>query len=536
MTAQHRAWEIPTILGRRPDPVAALLFLAGAFAVAWTSQLNFRHQDANWDLLNYHAYVPSSLLNGTWFSDIHPANMPTYLSPYQDLLMWPLVGGAPAIVTTAVLLALQFSILIPVGLTIQLLVPSLPRSRAMGVALIGVCGAMMITELGTTMGDIPPAILLSWAIYLLHSILSGQTSRPDRRAVLAGFLVGAAVSLKYTIAYTAPGLLIFVAAMVFSGNRRGGLLFLASSAGFAVLLCAPWALLLWVHMGSPVFPLFNSIFRAPRYPPIDYHDARFQVRSLVDLVALPLNQALGTTATAEIRFRDPRWLVAFLAGGIGIAAVAIRSRRSSVSRPGRGDLPGLTLIAFWAVSFVVWAVLFGIQRYAVLLEVLALPVIFMGVSLALPRLRASRASLATLVLLGGCLAITTVSIDFGHRTMTWAPMVPSQTIEPLTRYDAILIGEGPLAFLRAITRDAPGASDQIWMEPPYDAVDRAYEVEALAGKSVGVIFYVNQQDKAASVAADLGFELTGDCATFKNPLESTALRTHVSVCSAVPIP
>ncbi len=105
------------------DPIAAVLFAVACCCLLWISRLNFLGQDANWDLLNYHAYVPSALLNGTWFSDIHPASIQTYLTPYQDLLCWPLVSGVPAPIATAVLVAVQVSIFIPLGLILQTVVP-----------------------------------------------------------------------------------------------------------------------------------------------------------------------------------------------------------------------------------------------------------------------------------------------------------------------------------------------------------------------------------------------------------------------------
>ena len=54
-------------------------------------------------------------MSGTWFSDIHPANIQSFLAPYQDLMWWPLISGAPAPVATAVIVAIEISIFIPAG-------------------------------------------------------------------------------------------------------------------------------------------------------------------------------------------------------------------------------------------------------------------------------------------------------------------------------------------------------------------------------------------------------------------------------------
>jgi hypothetical protein len=527
---------VRSIRGIRFDPIAAVLFAVGVLSLYWVSRLDFLRQDANWDLLNYHAYLPSSVLAGTWLNDGHPASIASYLTPYQDLLWWPVISGVPAPIATAVIVAVQVSIFIPLGLIVQTVVPALSRSRALAVGLIGICGSMMMTELGVTMGDVLPAILTAWAVYLLLSVLSGQALRPERRAVLAGALVGAAVALKYTSVIWAPGLLVVAILVAVAGKRRSAVLFLVTSAVAGIVLISPWALVLQINLGSPVFPLYNSIFQAPRYPAVDFHDTEFLVRSFADLVLLPIRLALGTAHTAEMRFHDARWAVAGFAAGVGIVVAALRSWRPVVRNHWRVAPPSLALIGFWGVSYVVWALEFGIQRYAMILEVLALPVIVAGACLALPRLRASRASLPMLILLAIFLARTTSIIDFGRRPMGWAPLMPAATIEPLTRYDAIVIGERPLAFLRAVNRNAPGSNNQIWMEQPFNDADRIAEEQSLAGRSIGVVFYVDRHATAATSAASLCLRINDDCVTFDSPLANSDLESRIELCSASPLP
>ena len=525
------------IRGRRFDPVAAILFTIGVLLLIRISRLDFMKQDANWDLLNYHAYVPYSLFSGAWFKDFHPAAMQTYLTPYQDLLLWPLVSGVHARLATYVLVAVQISIFVPLGLILQTVVPSLSRSRALAVGLIGVSGAMTMTELGSTMGDIPPAIAVAWALYLLLSVLAGQTPGAYRRAALGGVLLGVAVALKYTVLYIAPGLLAVVFVMTLAGKWRSAWLFILTAMVATVVLLAPWAILLQINMGSPIFPLYNSIFQAPRFPAIDLRDLRFPVTALGDLVNLPIRQAMGTAYTAESPFTDVRWLIAVLVAGLGIGVAALRLFRRADDSGRRAIWPGLALLGFWCVSYVFWAHEFGIQRYAVLLEVLALPVIIVGASLAWSRLPASRTLLPMLIVLALLLAKTTTIVDFGRRPMGSAPIVPSQTIEPLARYDAVVIGAEPLAFLRAVTRDTAGSSDQVWLGGPFNELDLALEKEAVAGRSVGVVFYPYQQDAASSRADLLGLRLTQDCASFPNPLaNSNGVLATIEICAATSLP
>ena len=55
-------------------------------------------QDSSFDLLNYHLYIPYSLLNDRWHIDLIPAGMHTFFNPLLDvpyyllfshLMYWP---------------------------------------------------------------------------------------------------------------------------------------------------------------------------------------------------------------------------------------------------------------------------------------------------------------------------------------------------------------------------------------------------------------------------------------------------------------
>jgi hypothetical protein len=520
-------------LTRRLDPVAVALFLLGVALLLVVSRLDFRNSAANWDLLNYHAYTPAALLSGTWFSDIHPANIQSFLAPYQDLMWWPLISGAPAPVATAVIVAIEISIFIPAGLILRSLVPALSLARSMGLGLVGISGAMLASELGTTNGDPLPAILISWAVYLLLSILSDRALRAGRRACLAGILAGAAVVLKFSVAFVCPGFLVFVAALLLSGRRRSALLFPVAAVVTTIVLYAPWALVLQNQAGSPMFPFYNAIFHAPRSPLVNIQDARFPVTSVSALAGLPIGQALGTSATSEIPIRDPRWALAFLAIGLGLVAIAIRARSSLARSSWRVHLPAVTLFGFWALSYATWAFVFGIQRYAMILEVLAVPIVVVGTYMVLPNLP-NRTALLMLLVLVVFLGATTRIAPAGRRPMAWAPLFPTQTIEPTSRYEAIVIGSDPLAYIRAVTRDAPGASKQVWIGRPFNDADRVVAVSALTGRSIGVLFYPNARAAAEATAASLGLRITADCQTFDNPLGSDFISRSAEICTAVP--
>jgi len=120
--------------------------------------------------------------------------------------------------------------------------------------------------------------------------------------------------------------------------------------------------------------------------------------------------------------------------------------------------------------------------------------------------------------------------------MGWAPIVPAETIQPFSHYDAVVIAAPPLSFLRAVTRNAPGSSGQSWLGMPFNDADGVVAQQVLRGKTVGILFYSYDRDSAAGGANSLGFRLTDDCRLFDSPLANSLGLKSVEFCSAIPSP
>ena len=85
---------VPSTRGAREVAIAvALMTLGGCISLALG-------QDANWDLKNYHIYIPYAFMHGRLGLDVAPAQMAqmqTYLNPLLDIpyfllavqLQWP---------------------------------------------------------------------------------------------------------------------------------------------------------------------------------------------------------------------------------------------------------------------------------------------------------------------------------------------------------------------------------------------------------------------------------------------------------------
>jgi hypothetical protein len=64
--------------------LASLLVLSGLYSI-------YLGADRNWDLLNYHFYVPFAFLHARLSFDVQPAQAQTYLNPLLDLPSFVLI-------------------------------------------------------------------------------------------------------------------------------------------------------------------------------------------------------------------------------------------------------------------------------------------------------------------------------------------------------------------------------------------------------------------------------------------------------------
>lgn len=331
-------------------------------------------QDASWDLRNYHLYNPWALLHGRLGVDLAPASLQTYFNPLLDLPYY-LLGTGPLQHLPRVLAGFQglwFGGLIFMVLQIARRLAHL-QARRFGVAdlcavLIGTTGTMTLSQVGLSSNEMPLALLVIGALYLLLPC-GPQAGISPRRVFLAGLLCGLAAGLKPTAVVYPPalaiGLLVGLDGRV-SAWRMSALFTAAAASGFA-LAYGWWGWRLYQLTGNPIFPIFNQVFHSPWVPPASVTDVRFLPRGVGQWLFYPFywlqaNRGLVT----EPRFADPRYALAMLA--LCMMAVTGWLRRGSPPTPAR---PAVRLITVFVVlSYVAWLVLFSILRYAIPIEVL----------------------------------------------------------------------------------------------------------------------------------------------------------------------
>src|SRR5687767_7794576 len=84
--------------------------LSAALCAAWTV---FAGKDVNWDLLNYHYYIPFQLLAGRLQQDFFAASAQSYLNPVGYLPFYLMVSSGWHSVLASIALAALHSLSIP---------------------------------------------------------------------------------------------------------------------------------------------------------------------------------------------------------------------------------------------------------------------------------------------------------------------------------------------------------------------------------------------------------------------------------------
>ena len=330
-------------------------------------------KDVMWDTLAYHLYAGFSALHDRFNQDYFAAGTQSYFNPYVYVPFYLLaVSGLSAVALSCVLAVVQAGIF---WLTYELAIVVSPvESRTTRGALaicavaLAFCNPILINQLGTSYVDIITGefVLAAWLL------LAGAISAPGLgRIVGAGLLLGAVSALKLTNsvhAVAACMVLCFVPAGYRDRARYAAAFAIAGVISFAVVMF-PWSLHLERHFGSPVFPLFNGLFRSPQFPVASLRDHRFVPDSLTGVLLRPFAIAAPVTLTDdEFAAPDLRYAVVLLASAC-LLLRGVWRKYTRRERPSVGPEAGAPARAFWALGcgflldWILWLEAVGIGRY-----------------------------------------------------------------------------------------------------------------------------------------------------------------------------
>ncbi|HWD26509.1 MAG TPA: hypothetical protein VG387_05050 [Rhizomicrobium sp.] len=446
------------------------LFL-GATIVFWGCYVLWLGKDTSWDFRNYHWYIPYAFLNGREHIDMLVAHQATYYNPFQDIPFYVLATHTPAWFALFVLGCLQGANVVPLYvLARQTLAIDEYKLGAAGLALLGQTGGLGLNMFGTTYHDNTMSILILSAIALLvvkrKALNEGPLWQSGALTMGAGFLVGMTVGLKLPEFPFAIG---FAAALVaLGGDWRHQLVRLVAGAiggliGVAAMM-GYWTEHLLQTTGNPLFPYFNERFKSPLALPAPYRDMRFLPTTFWKAALFPILFTLNWSVADDIPFRDIRVMLAYVLGIVAII-VWLAGRRSK--EPLVVPESARVILAFAAVSYLVWLKMFAIYRYIVALEMLGPLLIAIAIGLLpIPR----RVQYVTLAVLFLAVAATT-QVDYIERSPISDPFVQADVpkIEHPERAMVLLTGNGPLGFIApSFPRKVQLLRIDGWMVQPQD--------------------------------------------------------------------
>jgi hypothetical protein len=360
-------------------------------------------QDASWDLQNYHLYNGFALLHPARWHDIQIAQMQSFLNPALDVpldLLTALFPGAPRAV--AFCMGLPYGVLAFFTLRIaaRLFADIGPAAIA---ALLGLTGAATVSQIGLSTNEVLAASFIIAALDILLAAIAKNAALP--LCLLAGLLAGLAAGGKLTALPYAIGVAAAAAAALPARRLIPGLgLIAAGGAAAAALTGGLWMLHLYRLYGNPIFPFDNQIFNSPWAGPWAYGDTRFFPHTTLQALFYPFSWArLNTNVVTEVPFADPRLAAVLTAAALAVLSLTLRRRLPPPA--------WRAVIAFFAVSYVLWEKLFSIYRYAVPLEVIGGMLCIGAIRAILPRpLPANLAACA----LTAAICLTTRYPDWTH--------------------------------------------------------------------------------------------------------------------------
>jgi hypothetical protein len=345
----------------------AVLVLLGSMAFTAACAL-VAGPDLNYDLRNYHFWSAHAMLHGTTFAHVGPGQVQSWTNPLVYLPAYFVIGNLGTFAGSLVMGAWAgINGLLLYLLTMKILRGGSPRRRltlALAVTACGISGAVFLGQVGTSMAD-PLCSML-----ILSGLLALYYETPYR-FFLSALLVGAAVGLKLTCASYAIGLALALLAgwrswgltpTRYAGFALGGLLGAALTAGY-------WSVLLYQETGNPLFPYYNALFRSPFFEPMNYVDYRHLPQSILHGLSYPFQWLIGRYPSAESPFRDARFAFVFVAVPLTLGAALLGRSRPPAERA-VADRDFRFILAFFAVSFAVWMMVWSINRYQTVLELL----------------------------------------------------------------------------------------------------------------------------------------------------------------------
>jgi hypothetical protein len=326
--------------------------LPALLCAAWSLHAG---KDVNWDLLNYHYYLPYELLGMRLEQDFFAASAQSYLNPVGYLPFYLMVSHGWHSVLASLVLAAAHSV--SIGLLYLIawrLFAHLPAGErrffsALAAGLGAATGVYWMTVGGSFLDPLLVAPMLGGLLLMLR-----EGRHAAARAAAAGALFGAAAALKYSNAVYALAALPLTLAMpgaIGAARLRACAAYVAAGALAVTILAGPWLALLWREFGNPVFPLMNGWFRSPDALQFNMIGERFALQDASAVLTFPFRMATLDPRIYAENFAPDLRFAALLFSLLALAALAAKRGAPAVGAFVAADW---RVFAFFAFALALW--------------------------------------------------------------------------------------------------------------------------------------------------------------------------------------
>jgi hypothetical protein len=497
----------------------------------WAGFVVVLGKDTSWDFRNYHWYAPYAFLNGRLGFDVAVAHQASWYNPFLDIPFYLLASHTRSWIALASLGAVQGANVVPLYLIAREgLILADKKLAAGALALSGEFGALTLTEFGTTYYDNVMSLFVFTGLAILvvakDRLRDGPVQSAAAIAGLAGLITGMAMGLKlpempfcvgFAAALVALGGSLKSQAARLIGGGAGGI------AGFA-LFSVPWMLKMYHLTGNPLFPYFNEYWRSPLALAEPYRDLRFVPTHFWREIWFPVLFSVDWHVADDLGFQDFRVCIAYF---LVIAALGVLAFKRQSRDPLIEPRVALPVIAFCAISYLVWLKMFAIYRYIVALEMIA-PILIVAAVGIFPAARRTR--YLALAAIAFAIMVTARS-DFLERAPLGDPYVQA-ALPPIARPDKTMVlmtGDEPMGYIvTQLPPQIPVLRVDGWMVQPKDGTEITRQMKGRVGQHLadgGDLFLVadaTDMTRARDALAEysLGVRWT-ECQQFDTNLAGT---------------
>ena len=380
------AWTISAVVGlvclllyvltKRPEDGAGTIrrrnlpfWLIVVVPLALVYAMRVVFPDVSFDVLNYRIFHAERSMSGLLFRPDEFFPTPAPYNPTPDMVTGIFRHALGyRLGTIANLLAIIWA----AQVTDKLLRPFFRNAwvRAAGV-LIAVSAEHLLFEVNNYMADLLAVPLILEATYLALNGTSRDSTKPEvdvRNLVCIALLLGMSVAFKLTNASVALPVVLLCAYHAVVQPRVVGVSIAgrAKQLALAAVFCAvaflapllPFSFYLYRDTGSPVFPVFNGIFKSVFWPPHSIWDPRWGPVGLWEKLVWPVLISFQPERLSELAVYSGRISLAF---AVAIPAF-ILARRDQRLRE---------LYLLFIAGALLWSASTGYIRYALSVEILA---------------------------------------------------------------------------------------------------------------------------------------------------------------------